>query len=59
MTKTKDTKSISSENLIAEILLEINFLENIGIKAEEKAPSAVILLKIFGILKATINISVI
>ena len=30
-----------------------------GINAEEKAPSAVILLKIFGILKATINISVI
>ena len=49
----------SSENLIAEILLEINFFENIGINAAEKAPSAVILLKIFGILRATIKISVI
>lgn len=33
------------------------FLENIGTKTAEKAPSAVILLKIFGNLKATKNAS--
>ena len=46
------TNNISCEKLIAFPLPTKSLLENIGTKTAEKAPSAVILLKIFGNLRA-------